>query len=271
MSHLIDDVRLAIRGFVKTPGVTAVIVLALALGIGVNSSCFVYVSGLLLHPFPYPQLDRIMTIWESPTDHPGDRGAVAPANFLDLKDHTRSFAALSAFRPWNANLSGTGEPERVQASLVTPEFFDVLGIKPSLGRALSAEDAEPGRPGTLVVSRGFWSSRLASSPSAIGKTVSLNGAAYTIVGVMPEEFNFPLETEMWAPLSLTVAEQHDRESHNISILGRLKPGVPVAQARASWRRWLAGSPANIRTPIRIAASRPCLCWSWPIAIARIFF
>jgi predicted permease len=232
MTHLIDDVRLAIRGFRKTPGVTAVIVLALALGIGVNASCFVYVSGLLLHPFPYPQLDRIMTVWESPTDHPGDRGAVAPENFLDLQEHNTSFAALSAFRPWNANLSGIGEPERVQAAFVTPEFFAVLGIEPSLGRALTVEDAKPGRPGTLVVSRGFWSSRLGSNSSAIGKTVSLNGSAYTIVGVMPEEFNFPLETEMWVPLTFTVAEQHDRASHSVSILGRLKPGVPVKQARA---------------------------------------
>ncbi len=227
MNHLIEDVRLAIRGFRKTPGVSAVIVLALALGIGVNSSCFVYISGLLLHPFPYPQFDRIMTVWESPANQSEERGAVAPANFVDIKEHSSSYAALSAFRPWNANLSGIGDPERVQACLVTPEFFAVLGIKPSLGRALEAEDA-----GTLVVSRGFWSSRLQSNPSAIGKTVSLNGAAYTIVGVMPEEFNFPLETEMWAPLALTAAERNDRGSHSLSILGRLKPGVPVAQARA---------------------------------------
>ena len=234
--NLFDDVRLAVRGFRKTPGVTAVIVLALALGIGVNSSCFVYISGLLLHPFPYPQLDRIMTIWDSPANHPGDRAAFTPANFVDVKEHTTSFAALAAFRPWNANLSGIGDPERVGAALVTPEFFAVLGIHPSLGRALGTDEKE------LVVSRGFWSSRLASSPSAIGKTVSLNGSAYTIVGVMPEEFNFPLETEMWVPLTLTVAERHDRASHNVSIVGRLKPGVPVTEARAemaTMASWLA--------------------------------
>ena len=234
MTHLIDDVRLAIRGFRKTPGVTAVIVLALALGIGVNSSCFVYVSGLLLHPFPYPQLDRIMTVWESPANQPADRSPVAPANFVDIKDAIKgsssSFSAISAFRPWDANLSGIGDPERVQACMVTPEFFAVLGINPSLGRALGAEDVTPGRPGSLVVSHGFWTSRLSSDPSVIGKTVSLNGSAYTIVGVMPDEFNFPLETQMWVPLALTAAERHDRSSHSVSILGRLKPGIPVAQA-----------------------------------------
>jgi putative ABC transport system permease protein len=247
-NHLIDDLRLAIRGFRKTPGVTAVIVLALALGIGVNSSCFVYISGLLLHPFPYPQLDRIMTVWESPANQPGDRGAVAPANFIDIKQGISSFAALSAFRPWNANLSGIGDPERVQACQVTPEFFTVLGIQPALGRTLEAEDAAPGRAGTIVISRGFWSSRLGSSPEAIGKTVSLNGAAYTIVGVMPEEFNFPLEAEMWVPLTFTAAELHDRATHSVSILGRLKPGVPVTEVRAEMatlgRRLASDHPAT---------------------------
>jgi len=232
MTNLMDDVRLAVRGFRKTPGVTAVIVLALALGIGVNASSFIFISGLLLHPFPYPQLDRIMTIWESPVNQPAERLAVAPANFVDLKERSTSFAALSAFRPWNANLSGIGDPERVLACFVTPEFFAALGLEPSLGRALGTEDAEPGRPGTLVVSRGFWTSRLASDKSVIGKTVSLNGAAYTIVGVMPEDFNFPLETEMWVPLALTAAEREDRTSHSVSMLGRLKPGIPVPQARA---------------------------------------
>ena len=163
-THLFDDVRLAIRGFRKTPGVTAVIVLALALGIGVNSSCFVYISGLLLHPFPYPQLDRIMTVWESPANQTGERGPVAPANFVDLKERSSSFAALSAFRQWNANLSGIGDPERVQACQVTREFFAVLGMPPTLGRTLEAVDS-------VVVSQGFWTSRLGADQSVIGKTV----------------------------------------------------------------------------------------------------
>lgn len=232
MNNLMDDLRLAIRGFRKTPGVTAVIVLALALGIGVNASCFIYVSALLLHPFPYPRLDRIMTLWESPANQPGERGAVAPANFLDVKQWSSSFAALSAFRPWNANLSGIGDPERVLACLVTPEFFAALGLEPTVGRALRPDDAESGHPPVVVVSNGFWVSRMGSDRAVIGKKISLNGASFTIVGVMPEEFNFPLETEMWAPLILTAAERHDRASHDLSILGRLKAGVPFAQARA---------------------------------------
>ena len=227
MNHLLDDVRIALRGFRKAPGVTAIIVLALALGIGVNASCFVYVSGLLLHPFPYPELGRIMTVWEAPADHPGERGAVAPANFVDLKNSNSSFSALAAYRPWDANLSGIGDPQRVQATLVTPEFFAALGLPPSLGHVLGPEETA-----TLVVSRGFWASRLDSDPAAIGKKVSLNGAAYTIVGVMPEEFNFPLETEMWVPLVLTAGERQDRATRSVSIIGRLKPGIPAAQARA---------------------------------------
>ena len=211
----------------KTPGVTAVIVLALALGIGVNASLFrVHQRACCCIAFPYPKLDRIMTVWDSPANQPDDHGVFTPANFLDLKESSTSFEALAAFRPWNANLSGIGDPERVQACLVTPEFFATLGIEPTLGRELGSDES------TLVVSRGFWTSRLGADKAAIGKTVLLNGAAYKIVGVMPEEFNFPLETEMWAPLTLSAAERHDRASHTVSLIGRLKPGVPVQQARA---------------------------------------
>lgn len=232
MSHLMDDLKLALRGFRKTPGVTAVIVLALALGIGVNSSCFIFVSGLLLHPFPYPQLERIMTVWDSPANLPVERGAVSPANFLDIKERSASFEALAAFRPWNANLSGIGEPERVQACVVTPEFFAALGLAPSLGRVITGDDAEPGKPGVIVISRGFWAKHFASSPASLGATISLDGASYTIVGVMPEELNFPLETQIWAPLAFTAAERQNRAARTVTMIGRLKPSVAQRQAKA---------------------------------------
>ena len=232
MHHLMDDLKLAFRGFRKTPGVTAVIVLALALGIGVNASCFIFVSSMLLHPFPYPQLERIMTVWESPASMPAERGAVSPANFLDIRERSASFEALSAFRPWNANLSGIGEPERVQACLVTPEFFAALGLAPELGRVFDSADAEPGRPGAIVISRGFWVKHFAASPAVLGKTISLDGAAYTIAGVMPEDLNFPLETQIWAPLNFTAAERQNRATHSVTLIGRLRSGVAPMQAKA---------------------------------------
>ncbi|HVO98711.1 MAG TPA: ABC transporter permease [Bryobacteraceae bacterium] len=234
MNHLVDDIRLALRGFQKTLGVTAVIVLALALGIGVNASCFIWVSALILHPFPYPGLERIVTVWDSPANQPDDRGAVSPANYLDLKKRSSSFEALAAFRPWNANLSGIGEPVHIEACLVTPEYFAALGVAPTLGRVLNEDDAQAGRRGALVVSHDFWTTHLASNPAALGTQVSLNGATFTIAGVMPEEFDFPLGTQIWAPLAFTAAERQDWGSRTVSMIGRLKRGVPVAQARAEF-------------------------------------
>ena len=232
MTTLVRDLRYAVRGLKKNPGATAVIVLALALGIGVNASCFITVSAVILHPLPYPNLDRIMTVWESPANIPADRGPAAPANYFDWKEQSRSFQHLAAYRLWDANLSGIDDPERVLACQVTAEYFSVLGLKPALGRAFRAEDTSGAGTNVLVVSDGFWKRRLAAASAVLGKTITLNGSVYTVVGVMPEEFNFPLETEVWAPLTLSAAQRHDRESHNLGILGRLKPGIPVEQARA---------------------------------------
>jgi putative ABC transport system permease protein len=232
VNNLLRDFQLALRLMRKSPGTTAVIVLALALGIGVNTSAFVTLSGLVLHPLPFPGIDRIMTVWETVPKSHADRDAVAPANFLDWKRQSRSFEHLAAYQPWDVNLTGLGEPERVQACQVSPEYFAVLGMKPALGRTFRADEAEPGHAFTIVVSHGFWQRHLASSPDVLGRRVALNGQNYTIAGVMPSSFSFPLETDIWAPLAMTPAQKDDRATHNLAVMGRLKPGVPVAQARA---------------------------------------
>jgi putative ABC transport system permease protein len=230
--NYLHDLRFALRGWKQSPVPTAVLILALALGIGVNASCFITVNAIILHPLPYPGLDRIMTLWESPTSQSGNHEPVAQANFFDWKERSRSFDALAAYRRWDANLTGTGEPERVRACLASPEFFQVLGMEPALGRTYRVGETEPGRNGVVVISRGFWKRHMAADPAVLGKSLSLDGAAYTIAGVMPEDFNFPLETEVWAPLALTVVQRHDRESHSLAVLGRLKPGSSLHQARA---------------------------------------
>src|SRR3974390_1083259 len=130
MDTLLNDLRCGLRDLKKNPGTTAVIVLALALGIGVNASCFSMVNALVLRPLPYPNLDRIMTVWEAPANVRGARGPAAPANFLDWRAQTRSFATVGAMRPWDATLSGIGDPERVQACRVTAEYFPVFGLTP---------------------------------------------------------------------------------------------------------------------------------------------
>jgi putative ABC transport system permease protein len=226
------DLRYSLREWKKQPLTTVVIILALSVGIGVNASSFVGLNAMVLRPLPYPELDRIAAVWESPVGQAGEWESASVANYLDWKQQSRSFESLSAFRRWDANLSGNGDPERVLACLVTPEFFHVLGMKPALGRTLRPGEAEPGQSKVALVSLGFWKSRLGGNPAVLGTSLTLNGAAYTIVGVMPHDFNFPLETEVWAPLAWPVAEQHDRKTRSLAILGRLRPGLPVAQAQS---------------------------------------
>jgi putative ABC transport system permease protein len=232
VNNLFRDFQLALRLMRKSPGTTFVIVLALALGIGVNTSAYLNLRAMVLHPLPFPDIDRVMTVWETVPKAHSQQDAVAAANFIDWKQQSRSFAALAAFQPWDANLTGIGEPERVQAYQVSPEFFKVLGMKPLLGRTFRADEAEPGRAFSIVVSNGFWQRHLASAPDAVGRQVKLNGQTYTIAGVMPENFDFPLATDVWSPLAMTPAEKNDRATHSLAVIGRLKPDVAVAQARA---------------------------------------
>lgn len=232
MNNLLRDLQLALRLIRKSPGTTAVIVLALALGIGVNASCFITVNALVLHPLPFPQIGRVMTVWETIPKLGHDREGVAAANFLDWHKQSRSFESLAAYQPWDANLIGIGDPERVQSCLVSPDYFHVLGRTPLLGRTFRADEAEPGGDSSIVVSYGFWQRNLASARDVLGRKISLNGKAYAIAGVMPSDFSFPLGTDVWAPLALTPSQKDDRSTHNLAVVGRLNPGVPVAQARA---------------------------------------
>ena len=231
MNALLRDLRQAVRGLAKNPAVTAVAVLALALGIGVNTSSFTAVNSMVLHPLAFPHQEQVMTLWETIPKLRTERDAVAPANFRDWNAQSRAFEDLAAYRRWDVNLTGVDEPERIQACLVTPSFFRVLGMKPILGRTLANDEAEPGHDQVVVVSRGFWQRRLASAPDAAGKIISLGGRSYTVVGVMPDDFDYPLATDLWGPLALTNQENSQRANRSLLVLGRLKAGTPVAQAR----------------------------------------
>ena len=226
------DLRLAARVLLRSPVATTVAVLALALGIGVNASSFITASSLILHPLPYPHLERIVTLWETIPELRSERTALAPADFLDLRNQSSSFASVAAYRPWDANLTGIGNPERVQAYFVSPELFSVLGGHARLGRTFLENEEQPSRAKVAVVSEGFWKTHLASSPAAVGRQISLNRQKYTVVGIMPDSFDYPLGTDVWAPLTFTQAEQSERNSHNLMALGLLKPGTSAGQASA---------------------------------------
>jgi putative ABC transport system permease protein len=232
MNSFLRDLAYSARMLRKAPAVTIVMVVALALGLAVNASAFLFAYSLVVRPLPFHDLGSLVTIWESPLNINAERGLVAPANFLDFQEQSRSFEHLAAYRGWDVNLTGVDDPERLLAFHVSGDYFDVLGMHPERGRAFLREEVEGTGAHVAVVSNGFWKRRLASASDAVGRSVSLNGEAYTIVGIMPADFNFPLETEVWAPLAFTEAERHDRTSHELAVLGRVKPGVSVQQARA---------------------------------------
>jgi putative ABC transport system permease protein len=233
--HVFDeirsDVRFTFRALWKIPGFTSIAVLSLALSIGVNLTCFASMYSMVLRPFAYRDLERIMTIFDVRANS-NDRSLVANANYLDWKQRNHSFEYLAAYREWDANVSRVQHPDHVEAAAATAELFQVLGVKPALGRAFTMADCQPGRDTVAVVGHGFWQTRLASAPEAIGKTMGLNGRTYTIIGVMPEEFNLPLSSEIWVPLGFTREESTDRQRGQLSVIGKLRNGVMKREAAA---------------------------------------
>ncbi len=232
MNNLLRDLRYGVRMSLKSPVAVTVAVLALALGIGVNAGSFILIDSMILHPFPYPSLERIVTLWETAPKLRAERDALAPADFVDFKAQNHSFEKLAAYRNWDVSLTGNSNPERVEAYEVSPSFFDVLGRRAALGRTISTDENQPARSKVVVVSQGFWKSHLAASPDVIGKSISLSGEKYTVIGVMPDDFDYPLSTDIWSPLVLTSAEQHQRGTRNLMVLGLLKQNVSAGQARS---------------------------------------
>jgi predicted permease len=226
--ELCGNLRFTLRGMRGSPGYFMAAALSLAIGIGANLCAFTTVNAILLHPFPFPQLDRVMILGEANGKAGGERNPIAPGNFFDWKENNQSFASLAAFRDWDALLTGTGEPERVRAARVSAEFFTALGMPPAQGRAFAAEECIPGSDGVVVVSSAFQKSHLIVP----GQTISLDGRPHTVIGVMPDEFDFPLATSVWAPLAFGPQNKARRDVADLSMIGRLRAGVTVERARS---------------------------------------
>jgi ABC-type antimicrobial peptide transport system permease subunit len=225
------DLRYAVRMLVKRPGFAAVAVITLALGVGANTAIFSVVNAVLLRSLPYSEPDRLVMIYENPGGNP--RNHVNPRNYADWRDNNQVFERVAAWSTQSLNLTGAAEPERVIAAAVGADFFSVLGVNAALGRTfLSGEDA-PASPRTAVISHGLWQRRFGSDASVLGQTLSLNGESTTVVGIMPADFRFPTQVELWIPLAFTPQQMADnnRGSHFLRVVGRLGPAVSVTQAQ----------------------------------------
>jgi len=228
-----QDLRYGLRVLVKNPGFTTVAVVALALGIGANSAIFSVVNAVLLRPLPYKDPDRLVMIWEDDTKGGYPRDTPAAANYIDWRDQNQVFEGMAAMADQSFNLTGAGEPERIEGRRVSASLFPLLGVEPQLGRAFSPEEDQPGGSRVAVMSHGLWQRRFGADPSVIGRPLTLNGESYTVVGVMPSHFQFPTrESELWVPIAFTSQEAANRGRHYLKVVARLKPGVSVEQAQA---------------------------------------
>src|SRR5215510_2478821 len=202
MTTLLHDLRQAGRSFRSAPGLALTAIAALAIGIGGNTAIFSVVDAVLLRPLPYDAPDRLLMLWQNDTNFSAPRTWVSPANFIDWKKESRSFESLGAFRIRSFDLTGSGEPERIDGQWVTAGLFPALGVRPLYGRLFLEEEDRHGAPRVILLSYRLWQRRFGSEAGIVGKSITLNGEPTTVVGVMPPGFRFPgSDDEMWAPFA----------------------------------------------------------------------
>ena len=233
-----QDIRYALRLLLKQPGMTTLAVVTLALGIGANTAIFSAVNAVLLRPLPYPDADRVVMIWEKRAREAVLDAPVAPADFVDWEKRQASFEAIAGMSTSAVDLTGAGEPVRLFAGVVSPAFFDVLGVKPALGRTFRPDEAVFGQHRVVILGDRIWRQRFGADPTIVGRTILLNQLPSEVAGVLPASFEFPdSDLELWTPLALTSAPQPpSRTLHFLTVYARLKPGITLERARADMDR-----------------------------------
>jgi len=235
MGTFLQDVRYGIRMLVKSPSFTAIAVLTLALGIGANTAIFSIINSALLRPLPFKDPGQLVQLWCTESA-PGNYPLTGP-DYLAWQSGNRTLAATSLFSwPRGVNASVAGEPESASMVSTQSNFFSLLGVGPRIGRTFDAGEDQAGRNHIAVLSYGFWQRHFGGRTDAVGKSVELNGESYFVIGVMPPGFNFPsasvTTTDLWTPIDMTPKELGRNGAHQWRAIGRLKPGVTVAQAQA---------------------------------------
>ncbi len=242
MHTVLQDLRFTFRQLRKSPGFALTTILTLALGIGATTGIFSLVNAVLLRPLPFPQPDRLVEILHE--NHVGGAATLSSLSypdFFDWRAQNHSFSAMASYRDEQFTLTGAGDAQNLQGETVSSEFFRVLGVHPALGRDFLPADEKPGQH-VIMLSHELWQSTFGSRPDIVGKTIALGGQAYTVAGVMPARFAFPIQNpapQVWAALSADAVDPegdspptHSRGMDMLTVVARLKPGVTVDQARA---------------------------------------
>ena len=242
MSNILQDVRFALRMLLRSRGLAFVAILALALGIGANTAIFSVVNAILVRPLPYPAPHQLVWFWESQPNL--TQAPFSGADFLDFQSQNRSFAELAAVHRLSFNLTRIGPAERVPGIVASPSVFSLLGVQPILGRGFLPAEGTFGAPRVAILTYGFWQSHFGGGRDTIGKTITLDNQPVQIVGVLPANFRYGNDVQLWVnPVNIVpevfsaVADWErklstNRETHYLNIIGRLRPGVPLAQAQA---------------------------------------
>jgi putative ABC transport system permease protein len=240
MSVLFQDLRFAVRQMAKRPGFTAIILLTMALGIGANAAIFSVLDAVLLRPLPYSQPEGLIKVWTRFTGigAPNDQNWVSAPELRDFQQLNHSFTDLAAISGGSFNLGIKGSPQRVVGAAVTPNLFGMLGVQPQYGRNFLAEEAQPGRDHEVILSHAIWRRVFAANPNIVGTTIRIDGAPYSVVGIMPDGFAYPSEAEIWGPLAFSPDDlsENSRGGHGLEVLGRIKPGLSLAQVQSDMDR-----------------------------------
>jgi putative ABC transport system permease protein len=225
------EARYALRALVARPGMTALIVLSLALGLGANATIFAMIDALVIHPFPFAEVDRVAFVRETSPNDQFKQESVSPANFLDWKAQAHGFESLVAMQWWNVSVIGRDEPESVQGFRVSADFFRTLGVQPALGRGFLPDEDKTSGSRRAVIGQALWQRRFGGDPQILGQTITLDREQYEVIGA-PLGFEFPYGTEVWAPLTFTPEQAAVRARRSLTVIGRLRDGHRLADARS---------------------------------------
>jgi putative ABC transport system permease protein len=234
-ADLWQDLRYALRMLTKNPAFTSIAIVAIALGIGANTVIFSAVNAVLLRPLPFKNPEQLVMVWENATHLGFPKNTPSPPNFLDWQKQNTVFTGMAAMSERSFNLTGVGEPERLDGRRVSANLFDLLAVPALLGRTFVLKDDRPGSH-VVLVSYSLWQRRFGSDPSIIGRVVTLNGESYTVIGVMPRSVHLPgygnWNDKVWVPIAFTNEETTERGNHFLAVIARIKPGIARKQAQA---------------------------------------
>ena len=265
-----NDLRFAFRQLTKSPGFTAVAILTVALGIGACTAVFSLVNALLIRPLPYHAPQELVLLWQKFSAQGLDQIPVSAPEYLDYQKQTTSFEHIAAFDYTDLNLTGGDMPERIQGAVVAPSLFPLLGVGPIRGRVFTSDEFGEGRDNVVILSARLWQRRFNSDPNLVGKEISLNGRNFTVVGIMPETFQFPLplfgiqggtfaqRVDIWKPIAFTKDELESRGSRSYGVIARVKRGVTLGEAQAEINKihanWLKQFPGNYNPDVRFGGT-----------------